>query len=238
MYLAFDTETSGLHQDSQVLTAFFIVLDSEFNEIDSLDLKIKYPVYSIQLKAFEINNIDLNKHEKESISFFDAKIKLNTFLLKNLKITKKNKFIPLGHNVKFDIGKINKFGISDHLNNVFNIDTLQIAKFFKACGKLQDIQSLSLKNVTEYFNIQPKGQLHTAECDIRLTIDLLKHFKTMINVTDNPRVQNVSAQTTTENENSQEILQVVDILLNIKKRKEQYEPNDRILRKRKIIKYY
>ena len=47
MYLAFDVETTGLETHCNVLTAFFIILDSNYNQIDSLDLKIKYPYYTI-----------------------------------------------------------------------------------------------------------------------------------------------------------------------------------------------
>ena len=175
MYLAFDTETSGIHSDAQVLTAYFIILDSNFNEIDSLDLKIKYPVYSIQLKAFEINKIDLIKHDKESIISLDAKIKLKNFLLKHNN-SQKNKYVPLGHNVKFDLDKMKSFGIYDHVSSLFNLDTMQISQFLKSSNKLPSNQSLSLKNLTEYFCIKPKGELHNAECDIRLTIDLLKYI--------------------------------------------------------------
>ena len=188
MYLAFDTETSGIHTDAQVLTAYFIILDYNFNEIDSLDLKIKYPVYSIQLKAFEVNNIDLIKHEQDAIISLDAKIKLKNFLLKH----KKNKYIPLGHNIKYDLYKMKSFGIYDHVSSIFNLDTMQIAQFFKSCNKLPFNHSLSLQNLTDYFGIKPIGKLHNAECDIRLTIDLFKHFQTILNTT----IQNTDLNTT------------------------------------------
>jgi DNA polymerase III epsilon subunit-like protein len=228
MYLAFDTETSGIHTDAQVLTAYFIILDSNFNEIDSLDLKIKYPVYSIQLKAFEVNKIDLIKHEQEALISLDAKIKLKNFLLKH----KKNKYIPLGHNVKFDLDKMKSFGIFDHVSSTFNLDTMQIAQFLKSCNKLPSNQSLSLKNLTEYFGIKPKGELHNAECDIRLTIDLFKHFQTILQ-----NKQEIETQQNTQEIVTQEI-DTAHILLNMKKKKSIQEISVKNLRKRKIVKYF
>ena len=219
MYLAFDTETSGIHADAQVLTAYFIILDSNFNEIDSLDLKIKYPVYSIQLKAFQVNNIDLIKHEQEALISLDAKIKLKNFLLKH----KKNKYIPLGHNVKFDLEKMKSFGIYDHVSSTFNLDTMQIAQFLKSSNKLPFNQSLSLKNLTEYYGITPTGELHNAECDIRLTIELFKHFQSTLSTQEVHEVQETPS-------NSLEI-ETAHILLNISKKK-------RSLRKRKLVKYF
>ena len=35
MYLAVDTETTGLSSNCQVLTAYFIILDDKFEEIDT-----------------------------------------------------------------------------------------------------------------------------------------------------------------------------------------------------------
>jgi inhibitor of KinA sporulation pathway (predicted exonuclease) len=230
MYLAFDTETSGIHADAQVLTAYFIILDSNFNEIDSLDLKIKYPVYSIQLKAFQVNNIDLIKHEQEALISLDAKIKLKNFLLKH----KKNKYIPLGHNVKFDLDKMKSFGIYDHVSSTFNLDTMQIAQFLKSSNKLPFNQSLSLKNLTEYYGLKPTGELHNAECDIRLTIELFKHIQKVLTQQSNQSTS-VTTQSniqSTIQDNSLEI-ETAHILLNMKSKK-----NSRSLRKRKLVKYF
>lgn len=226
MYLAFDTETSGIHTDAQVLTAYFIILDSNFNEIDSLDLKIKYPVYSIQLKAFQVNNIDLIKHEQEAIISLDAKIKLKNFLLKH----KKNKYIPLGHNVKFDLDKMKSFGIYDHVSSTFNLDTMQIAQFFKSSKKLPFNQSLSLKNLTEYYGIKPTGELHNAECDIRLTIALFKQFQGTL--TQSTQQQSTLSINSLDTQQQSEIEQTAHILLNMKSKKTLN------LRKRKIVKYF
>lgn len=243
-YLCVDTETTGLNDDAQVLTAFFIILDSNFNKIDTLDLKIRYPVYNVQLKAFSINKINLSVHDRNSIDLLDAKNTLNNFLKKHYN---NKKYIALGHNVKFDLDKLSKnFDIYYYINNIFSIDTMQIAQFFKSSGQLLDTQSLSLKNLTEYYNIESEGELHNAEYDIKLTIELFKHFKNLLKNTTNTNsttqtdtiITNTIATNTSCQTNLDEFYEnkdkfVVDILLSLKK-----SGNGRVLRKRNVVKYF
>jgi len=245
-YLCVDTETTGLNDDAQVLTAFFIILDSNFNEIDKLDLKIRYPVYNVQLKAFSINKINLSVHDRNSIDLLDAKNTLNTFLKKHYN---NKKYIPLGHNVKFDLDKLSKnFDIYYYINNIFSLDTMQIAQFFKSSGKLLDTQSLSLKNLTEYYNIKSEGELHNAEYDIKLTIKLFKHFQNLLKnqntantqtnsiatntISTNVQTNTIATNTNTLDENKDKL--VVDILLSLKKG----GGSCRVLRKRNVVKYF
>ena len=86
MYLAFDTETSGLDPTKHnLLTACFIVLNDNLVEIDRLNLNIKYNEYNITIKAMEINKIDLIKHHNcsSSVDLKTARSLLLDFLKKN-----------------------------------------------------------------------------------------------------------------------------------------------------------
>jgi DNA polymerase III epsilon subunit-like protein len=66
------------------------------------------------------------------------------------------------------------------------LDTIVIAQFLKTCKMIPSKQSLSLSNLIKYFGIKMPGdglgtgpgvvQFHTAEYDIRMTVELLKHF--------------------------------------------------------------
>ena len=246
-YLCVDTETTGLNNDAQVLTAFFIILDSNFNEIDKLDLKIRYPVYNVELKAFSINKINLSVHDKNALDLLDAKNTLNAFLKKHYK---NKKYIPLGHNVKFDLDKLSKnFDIYNYINNIFSFDTMQIAQFFKSSGQIPVTQSLSLKNLTEYYNIKSEGELHNAEYDIKLTIELFKHFQNLLKnktPTANTHTISINTQTNTQintytqtNTNDQNTIDenkdnLVDILLSLKNG----GGSCRVLRKRNVVKYF
>ena len=216
-YLCLDTETTGLNINCQVLTAYFIVLNSDFNEIDCLDLKIKYPRYIVELKAFEINKINLAKHDKIALDFIDAKNVLNTFLNKN----KTGKYISLGHNVQFDLNKLIEFDIHSYISDTFYLDTMQISYFLKSIGKFPQTQSLSLTHLMDYYNIKPNGKLHTAECDIRATVDLFKKITTQLILPI--LIQPILIQPT------QLEIDTANILLSF---------NKRVLRKRNNIKYY
>ena len=103
MYLAFDTETTGLEADSQVLTAHFMILDSDLNVVSELNLKIRYPVYHVSVRALEINRINLIEHDRTAIDLFDAQNALFKFLNTNRPAFR---YIPIGHNIAFDIAHL------------------------------------------------------------------------------------------------------------------------------------
>lgn len=194
-FLAFDTETTGLDKTKcNILTAYFVVLDKNLNIIDSLDLKIKHSVYTVYAKALEINNIDLVMHNKNEQSLYinDASKKLKDFLIKN---KGKNRYIPLGHNINFDIDFLKSSNLLD--NEFFSkyisfnvIDTITLGIFLKSCGLLQETQSLSLTSICKHLNINYKDYYenssnlndHTAEYDIKMTILLFKKFKEIYNI--------------------------------------------------------
>ena len=171
MYLAVDTETTGLSSYCQVLTAYFIILDDKFEEIDNIDLKIKYDNYNIYPKAMEINKINLDEHEKIADTQQEAKEKINNLLNKyNIKLT------PLGHNIKFDLRmlKSNDLLCNDYVTETC-IDTIDLCKELKNVGIIPQNQSISLSKISDYLGITVKqAKLHTAEYDIRLTIELFK----------------------------------------------------------------
>jgi hypothetical protein len=183
MYLAIDTETTGLLEDCNVLTAYFIILDSNLNEIDTLDLKIKHNSYKVQAKALEINKINLVEHEKTAIKKAEAKDQMEQFLSK---YKSNEKYIPLGHNISFDLKMLkNNQILSDYAIECYfspnSMDTLTIAKFMKSCKKIPVKQSLSLVNVCKYFDISLDTELeaHNAEYDIKMTVELFKVLQSM-----------------------------------------------------------
>jgi oligoribonuclease (3'-5' exoribonuclease) len=183
MYLAFDTETTGLdYVNSNLLTAYFIILDDSLNIIDTLDLKLQYPVYNITIKALTINKINIIEHDSNSITIEEAKIKFLKFLNKN---KGKYRYTPIGHNINFDINFIKNSGIIteyDYSNliscNV--IDTITIGQFLKFTDHINNNQSLSLVNLCKMANINVEGNSHEAKTDILMTIELLKYYKNII----------------------------------------------------------
>ena len=183
-YLAVDVETTGLSSDCNVLTAFFIILDDELNEIDTLDLKIKHKFYKLYTRAMEVNKIDIMEHDQNSIYVDEAVNRIDKFLST---YKKNNKYILLGHNIAFDLKMLkNNLLFTDNIIECYispnNIDTLTIAKFIKSCDKIPKKQSLSLTNLCQYFDItleNTKLSAHNAEYDIKLTVQLFKHLQSL-----------------------------------------------------------
>lgn len=175
MYIAFDTETTGVAYDSQVLSAYFIILDKDLNKIDDFNVNLKYPTYHVSAIALECNKIDLILHDKTAVTIQEASVSFNEFLTKNKSF---EKLIPLGHNISFDIKMITRQLISEEKYNVFfntlTVDTLTKARFLKKNKKLE-CTSLSLGNLCRYLNIQVNDDaFHDAKYDTLMTIELYK----------------------------------------------------------------
>lgn len=183
-YIAFDCETTGVSDNCNLLTVSFIVLDSELNETDLLNISLKQNNgYYIYPESLEVNKIDLVKHHQNSIDLIDARRKLSQFLQKN---KGQYNLIPIGHNIQFDIKFIKKSGLltEDEYSKYIScnaIDTVTISQFLKLTGKLPQKQSLSLVNLCKSCHLKRNESLeHSAEYDVKMTIKLLKHFKKLI----------------------------------------------------------
>jgi DNA polymerase III alpha subunit (gram-positive type) len=183
-YIAFDCETTGVDDRSNLLTVSFLILDRNLKEVDSLNLSLKQNNgYHIYPEAMEINRIDIIKHHHTSLELIDARKKLIDFLIKN-----KGKFnlIPIGHNIQFDIKAIKTSGLltSEEYSKYISyntLDTISIAQFLKLTGHLHEKQSLSLVNLCSSSQLKRDERLeHSSEYDIKMTIKLLKFFKKTI----------------------------------------------------------
>jgi DNA polymerase III epsilon subunit-like protein len=184
-YIAFDCETTGLDDKSNLLTVSFIILDKHLNKKDSVNISLKQGNgYYVTPYALEVNKIDIIKHHNTSLDLIDARKLLLKFLDKNY-----NSFclIPIGHNVNFDIKFIKKSGLlTDKEWNKYiscnSLDTISVAQFLKLSGKLHERTSLSLINLCNSCNLERNEQLeHSSAYDIEMTIKLLKHFLNLEN---------------------------------------------------------
>jgi len=178
-YLALDTETGGF-EGASLLTAYFMVLNENFEELDNLYLEVKPDngQYIVTGQALQVNGIDLKTHDKRAITYKEAGTKLYSFLNGN-SILGSTKLIPVGHNVVFDIMKIQEHLMSKNTWNKFvsyrTLDTGTITRACIAAGLIPSEVSGSLSSVAEHFNINTSAA-HTADGDVLMTVQVLEQL--------------------------------------------------------------
>lgn len=179
-YLACDTETGGLGPDVSLLTAHLMILDSGFRILEELPLAIKPDnhIYHVTAEALKINKINLIEHEAASISSGKAG-ELFLDLIKRHSDNGKNKLIPLGHNVIFDMEKLYDNILNKKTAQTFVsyrvLDTGSAGRFLITCGALPSDISGSLESYVKHFKISP-GEYHTARGDILMTVEVMRHM--------------------------------------------------------------
>lgn len=183
-YLAFDTETGGLDpKKTSLLTAYFAVLDENFNAIEELDLKIKgdkNEIYHVTGEALKINGINLAElhGENRNLTKGLAALQVSDLIRKHSE-EGKTPLIPIGHNVDFDIGFVNEHLIPKDLWDRYvsyrKLDTSSTANFLKAKKIIPDNISGKLESLAKFFNIDiGKGSYHNAKIDTVVCVKLLE----------------------------------------------------------------
>ena len=178
-YLVFDTETTGLSNKANVLTAYFMVLSMDIKREDSLYLKIKHETYHIEPKAMEINGIDLEIHETQATTLEESRNILDTFLAKN-----EGPYIPFGQNIYFDLRALKWNGLLDPVPELVLdpvLDTMFIGRHLKDLGLHDQYKSLSLTKIAKALGLRvSKRKAHTADYDVKLTIKVFKKYKELL----------------------------------------------------------
>jgi DNA polymerase III epsilon subunit-like protein len=196
MYLFIDAETGGLDTDHNLLTLSAIVTDKDFHIVPvsvpwqapddvpgCLYLQIKSDQYIVSPGALSVNKIDLVQHTENGISLAEAQQRFKYFVTAGLAATGKNRLIPAGHNVPFDVKFVWKFlmpenvwgGVCTHPS----LDTAVIARFLNAAGRISG--GCSLVTLRGRFGIET-GSAHNAEVDNLATIELAKQFISMVSL--------------------------------------------------------
>ena len=183
-FIGFDTETGGIGDDKSLLTAYFglyELVNGKFNQLDELDLKIKPNdgLYHITAESLDINKINLIEHNKVAIIEKIAGQQLYK-KLQDWQLIAKDKLIPVGHNVNFDIRKVTTTLISlgswENFVSYRLMDTCTIAQFYRICGKLPDNMSCALGHLAGYYKVNVSGNAHEAKCDVEMTMGVLENL--------------------------------------------------------------
>lgn len=188
MYLFVDTETGGLTPQHSLLTVSCIGVDENFNIIPvpatapGLYLRIKHEEYALTAGALSVNKIDLSQHHAAGISLQDARSALQYFIDDVLRRSGKKRLVPAGHNVGFDVQFIRANLLTDReWDEIFTypaLDTAAVARFLTA-GGMHD-GGYSLKRLRDKFVPHMSGDLHNAEVDNLITIELAKKFVSLL----------------------------------------------------------
>lgn len=180
MYCALDTEHTGFHEGSNLLTAAFVVFDWDGAVIDELDLSLKHPTYNVDLKAMEVNKIDLFEHDARAEELSACAHKLRCFLNKhtyNKESKERELLIPVGSGVQADINLLAKSGLPTFGFSHQVRDLTIIASFLRECGVIK-AEKIGLENLAKYARIPHNA--HTAIGDARASMEVFIWMTTLI----------------------------------------------------------
>lgn len=180
-YIALDTETGGTDpKQHSLLTLYVGIYNNSLELIHGNHFKFKHPVYHVTAEGMNINKINLLELDKEGHGFSLAGQKLFN-MLKQHSEKGANKLIPIGHNVKFDIGYVIDSGLLSKGNweqfvSYRTLDTGIIAQFLKIAGKMPQDISGSLGSLSSFYGVKAEGALHDAEVDTKVTVEVLRNM--------------------------------------------------------------
>jgi DNA polymerase III alpha subunit (gram-positive type) len=183
-FITIDIETGGIGDDKSILQAYMGLCEKQNDQfflVDEVNVLIKPndDVYKITAESLTITNIDLVAHNKIAVTEKRAGTIIYDALRRWYDISK-DKLIPIGHNVAFDIRRISNTLISqgswDQYVSYRVIDTCTIAQFLRLRGNLPNNLSCSLVKLVEYFNIEVDGLPHEAKYDALSTVKVLENL--------------------------------------------------------------
>jgi DNA polymerase III epsilon subunit-like protein len=185
MYLAIDVETGGIDNEVSLLEVYLGRFKTDFQLKDELNLKIKPPngIYNVTAEALAINKINLLEHDAVAQSLDKCKNTLYDFL-RGIHFSEKERLIPVGHGVAFDVRKIQNSLISRGSWETFVsyrcLCTSSVARFLLACGMLPTEPSGSLESLVVHYNLQYQGEPHTARADALASVAVFKRMQEQV----------------------------------------------------------
>jgi DNA polymerase III subunit epsilon len=169
--LVIDTETTGLYPETnQILSIGMVLVDvgqPELKFIQEKHILVKHDKYNISETAMQINNIDINEHQKIAVPVPNAIKEVHNFL-NNLGL---HRTTILGHNVQFDQRFISSmFEDHDHIYPFCPIkeDTRYIWEKLKREGKINPLKNARLGTLADHFGID-YSRAHDAVADCKIT---------------------------------------------------------------------
>lgn len=181
-----DCETGGLFAGTHsLLTVALAVTDENLNIIAEKEWKVKSNTYNVDVRALQVNNIDLIKHDAEAQKPLDVITEMNSFLESN--VNEGDSCLFGGHNLKFDLEFISYLYKQQNSkmtgvwsNRYKQIDTCGLLRILSNIGIVKE-PVFKLQEALTYFDISsPVEQQHTAIGDVRKNIELYKILSDII----------------------------------------------------------
>jgi DNA polymerase III alpha subunit (gram-positive type) len=184
-WLFLDNEMGSTEPDYSLLTSSFLVVDDNFNVVDSLDLFLKPNDgrYIVAAEGMSVNKIDLVEHDKIAITYKEGGTQLFNFLRK-VTGDGKNKLNVVGKGIYGDIQFIEKYLISrgsfEKFTSYHIVELSSIVQFLKSCGLFPDEVSGSLVSLAKHFKIEVNENIiHSAQYDSELTFQVFLALRKM-----------------------------------------------------------
>lgn len=171
-----DTETTGLSNTKHQILTIALILEDQNHTVHKETLKVKTQNHKeIDPKALEVNQIDIDEHNKESISASKTCKEIN-------KIIRTNGFedaVIVGHNVSFDIRFIKSLFQEQNISPVLNFenihDTLILSKQVKETPTDFYNGGYDLESLSEHYGFTT--EFHDAMNDTEATRHLYREIQ-------------------------------------------------------------
>jgi DNA polymerase III alpha subunit (gram-positive type) len=175
-FLAMDDESGGVYTDRSLLEVYLGVVSPEGTLLDELRLLLK-PTdgpYIVDAQALSVNKINLIEHDKNAINYQQGGKLLYDFLHKN-SVGGKDKLIPVGHNVAFDIDFVLAYLMTKRTWNQYcsyrTRCTGVLSGALMDAGIIPTSVTASLGELCKFFNI-PLINAHSAKDDALAAMNL------------------------------------------------------------------
>jgi len=187
--LCFDLETSGLVATKHsILTAYFCIIDDNFNVIDELDIKLKPDDGVLQLglnvdqQALDVNGINIDKHlaDPNTLPYTEAKKAIVAFWKKHHTGGRWPTLRPCGHNIPFDLNFLaGQLGFDEDERKKLGVhyqvlDTQPICNHKKEIGAWPE-KIARLGDIVDFLGVK-KRAAHNAKEDTLMWIDCYKEI--------------------------------------------------------------
>lgn len=171
-YISLDCETGGIGLDKSLLTVGLVLYNENLEEVDYVHYYVKPNdgVYLVTGKALEINQINLETHDKRAFTYREC----GTSLYKLLNTWSDNgysKLIPIGKQISGDLAQIwDKLITRSTWENFVSYRVIEVSSvmlFLQQIKLLPEFKG-SLSDCANHYKIPTEG-LHDALADARMT---------------------------------------------------------------------